>query len=532
MKPLLIIIERGDGTTDPTALNEYFGQFARVCYVGQDQRGSASSGLEFHGAGSPREQLAIVNTLLAGFAQSDAVLLFSTTRPVDSTWPENLARLNELAGSAAILCSVLIQKTENGHRFVYAYGRQIVSRWGSFLENNRVGFGDSLHRARAEPLHRVDSVNASLVYLPSELRGAIGPLDLELSSSDAIVTWTLVLDDLCMRTQSAGNKVFGCGPVWTEDSLFTEQPISYAISGQQLDRWIRKWGWDPRDPSLEAVRARWLDTETCWNVGRKLVPTPITYGAPVDVLIVTRNNPKQLAAALDSVGKSDYPNLKVYILDNGSTDDATFQFLSALRQCGRFPVKCLALPVNVGVPAGMNWLVAISDSPLVARLDDDAEIPANCFSSLVETLLRHPFSGAVAPKSFNEEPDGSRSINYCGAYGSPLSDLAVNSFVAKVCTSGGPLLVYRRDAIRETGEFDLHFSPAQVEDLDHAIRVYERGYDLLYDGRVIVRHFAKGKDGIGLAHLIRGGDSFNRLLRRMGDEWLGRVRTKPFELID
>jgi GT2 family glycosyltransferase len=41
-------------------------------------------------------------------------------------------------------------------------------------------------------------------------------------------------------------------------------PARQAILQRHCDHWREKWGWDPLNPDMEAIRARWTGTEVCW----------------------------------------------------------------------------------------------------------------------------------------------------------------------------------------------------------------------------------------------------------------------------
>jgi GT2 family glycosyltransferase len=41
-------------------------------------------------------------------------------------------------------------------------------------------------------------------------------------------------------------------------------PARQAILQRHVEHWREKWGWDPLNPDMDAIRARWSGTEVCW----------------------------------------------------------------------------------------------------------------------------------------------------------------------------------------------------------------------------------------------------------------------------
>jgi GT2 family glycosyltransferase len=41
-------------------------------------------------------------------------------------------------------------------------------------------------------------------------------------------------------------------------------PARQAILERHCEHWRQKWGWDPLNPDMDVVRARWAGTEVCW----------------------------------------------------------------------------------------------------------------------------------------------------------------------------------------------------------------------------------------------------------------------------
>jgi len=211
---------------------------------------------------------------------------------------------------------------------------------------------------------------------------------------------------------------------------------------------------------------------------------------------------------MESLLESDYPDIRVWVLDNGSTDE-TPPFLKGLEGGGgKFPVTVVSTPVNIGLPAALNWLVRVSGlagsdgvtpASLLARLDDDVILQPDWLSKMVSALKRHSQAGLVGCKIL--EPDG-KTIQFADHRFWPQGfgyenqpDEGQCDYLALSNSVRGCCLLYRREVFAAAGMFDIRYSPSQVDDPDHQVALRAAGYDVLFEGRVGVIHdLNAGKD--------------------------------------
>jgi GT2 family glycosyltransferase len=379
----------------------------------------------------------------------------------------------------------------------------------------------------------VDAVSGGLALYRRAALDAIGQMD------DSYVTPGLCEDDLGVALWTKGWRVLCLGAVKAR----VTGAAAIAAAGptrpdaEDLGYWRDRWGWDAQCPDLQQVRRLWGSTPLCREVGATLSGTafetasfqgatgPDAEHPPVDILIPTYNSRAWLERCLVSLAETDYPAARITVLDNGSTDD-TAEFLktfgaSMAARGNTLAFRSVRIPMN-GLPCRMNWLLSITDAPLVARCDDDIVVPANWLAHLVETLRRHPYAGAVAPKVLNYgEPGtlqfGDIRIWPVNNYNHLIPDTGQCDIVTRTTHACVSCVVYRRRAFEVAGPYDIGFSPSQLDDLDHFIALRTAGYDVLYDGRVAVQHkINSGADRSRKAQSSHPAN-FGRLIGKWGE---------------
>ena len=384
-------------------------------------------------------------------------------------------------------------------------GRNIINGLGFHLRHrDRKAFAPNGAGGKAV---EVDAVHGGLAYYRREVITAVGGIDEKFGQ-----LWTEDMD-FCVAARFHGFKVYvepavaavhytrSWGPTsvvripGTENSL---HQVTWAAKQQaeraQAKYWEAKWGWNPFYPDLNEIRRLYGHTEICWQIGEAMRSRPEPEFPAVDCCLVTANNLALLKRCLESLAKTDYPpdRIKVYIADNGSTD-GSIAYLESL--AGHYPLQIILnkLPLNTGVPVGLNWAVQQGGGQLVARLDDDIVLPPNWLALMVQDLRARPFAGCVGPKILN---DDARHGIQCGAfrhfpglYGhEDEADLGQADYLARAIHVRGCCNLYRREVFARCGLFDLRFSPSQFDDPDHHIALAAAGYEILYEGRVSVIH--------------------------------------------
>lgn len=261
-----------------------------------------------------------------------------------------------------------------------------------------------------------------------------------------------------------------------------------------------------------------------WRISLKLEPMQPTLllkmydslTAPPDPDLVRRNkvhiafytfNKLQMTLeTLQSLLESDIGDAPISLLNNGSTEFSEQDFragVDAVRQ-GR-PVNLIQLPTNIGAPAARNWLRCLPETAAadyLAYLDDDVLLPKNWLAHYLQDLKDFPQALVAGPQCINPGPISTtqyvwryferigdhniRFTNNCpqfmdfGQYGSRRLCLSVMG-----CCH---LFDMRRWNGLGLPDFDIRFSPSQVDDLEHDMQIWKAKGQVVYDGRVRVVH--------------------------------------------
>jgi GT2 family glycosyltransferase len=215
------------------------------------------------------------------------------------------------------------------------------------------------------------------------------------------------------------------------------------------------------------------------------------------VLILNFNGIDWLKICIPSVMRSTYPNLIVYVVDNGSTDGSQ-NFVKT-----RFPsVRLVTFQTNLGFAEAYNLAVAAVDAEYVLCLNNDTSIlTRNWIDLLVERLETNSDVAAVGCKlvTMNDpqilDSVGAMGIKYwrgfvdIGKYERDLGqydDPPLTPF--SVC---GAAMLVRRSAFNLVGGFDSGFF-AYVEDVDLSWRLRLRRFKLAYEPAAKVAHYYSG----------------------------------------
>jgi GT2 family glycosyltransferase/glycosyltransferase involved in cell wall biosynthesis len=179
--------------------------------------------------------------------------------------------------------------------------------------------------------------------------------------------------------------------------------------------------------------------------------------ARVSFVVPLFNQGEYVQAAIGSALSSDYPNVEVVVVDDGSTDPATRQVFDELR--GVVKVR----QENRGLAAARNAGIAASSGTLILPLDAD---------DLVD-----PAYAGLAARSLERSPDLVYVTSYARNFGlfeggfAPVGN--VLTLMPFLHTDGRCASLYRRSALEQVGGYDEDL--LAYEDWDLQIRLGKAG---------------------------------------------------------
>lgn len=254
---------------------------------------------------------------------------------------------------------------------------------------------------------------------------------------------------------------------------------------------------------------------------------PLPEEPRVHLIILTYNREEHVTRALRELAATDYSNYAVFIADNGSTD-AT---LARAREAATFfpphvPVSIEALPTNLGRPVGHNWLLTAHDhsaAQYIAIGDDDLiSVPKDWLRRMIQTAKALPGCACVGGKALTPGcprtiHGGVRNFTQFGpdcvdlTNSAEQDDLGQFDFVDIVDHVIGCLHIFDKRALDKTGLFDIRFSPCQMVDIEHHLRMRLAGDNIVFNGLISFEHLRAMGVEAGRSRVTLGNSLGNML---------------------
>ena len=258
----------------------------------------------------------------------------------------------------------------------------------------------------------------------------------------------------------------------------------------------------------------------------------------VAVIVLTMNSARHVDECLDSLVRSTYPNLAIWVVDNGSTDRTRELIQPFLPR-----IRLLPLEKNVGFAAGNNRgmeAALAAGADFVLLLNDDTRIDPDCIAALMEAFASDPDrTGMVSPViAAYDQP----ARTYVGGridpatWGAaeierPAADLppCVDVEYASGCALLVPAAVIRKIGMLDEQLF-MYF-----EDADWCLRCRKSGKRVVVATRGRVLH--KGSGGGGGAKSLNAYYYYHRTWVRIVRKYAPRrqgarlIRGFPFGLL-
>ena len=210
----------------------------------------------------------------------------------------------------------------------------------------------------------------------------------------------------------------------------------------------------------------------------------------VSVIIPTRNGLKVLEPCLTSLLQlTRYPDLEVLVVDNGSDDPATLQFLEGLENLGRISVLRDPSPFNYS--ALNNKAVEQASGTVICLLNNDIEvIEPDWLEALVVQVLR-PGVGAVGARLLYPNQTlqhagvllgvgGVANHAHLGWPGEHPGYFSRAQLTQEMAAVTAACLVVRRDHYLQVGGLDEHNLKVAFNDVDFCLKLREVGLQNVY----------------------------------------------------
>ena len=223
------------------------------------------------------------------------------------------------------------------------------------------------------------------------------------------------------------------------------------------------------------------------------------YQPLVSIITVNYNQPEMTVAMLDSIRNLAYPNLEVFVVDNGSRENP----IPALE--ARFPnIIGIRSDENLGFAGGNNLAVPRAKGELLFFVNNDTELADGLIEKLVACFVNIPKLGAVSPLIMyypGPETNGKNIIQFLGA-------TKVNSFTARNETiaegeenigqyaqkdaysspyAHGAAMMVPAKVVKDVGPMSNLFF-LYYEELDWCDRIRAKGYEVYIEPKAEIFH--------------------------------------------
>lgn len=235
-----------------------------------------------------------------------------------------------------------------------------------------------------------------------------------------------------------------------------------------------------------AILARWsalalLSALDWWR--RQGAPAPEAPGGrwpAVAVVIPAFNEERVLRGAVESALSCDYPELRVIIVDDGSTD-GTWTLAEELAGDPRV----LAVPQrpNQGKPAALDAGIEAAGTELVITVDADTVLARDAVRHLVAPLLHDARLAAVAGNVKVGNRGGILMVLQSLEYVTGLNlGRRAQHVLGCITTVPGAAGAWRVEAVRGVGGVP---DATRIEDTDLTLRVQQAGWSVVYEPRAV-----------------------------------------------
>jgi GT2 family glycosyltransferase/tetratricopeptide (TPR) repeat protein len=231
--------------------------------------------------------------------------------------------------------------------------------------------------------------------------------------------------------------------------------------------------------------------------------------AVIHAIIPTRDNGEDVGPFVRSLrARSEHASdLRITVVDNGSTDAGTLGTLAELQAEGVDVFRCNE-PFNW---SRLNNLgAARGDSTLLLFANDDMRMLTSHWDETLRGLLARPEVGVVGAKLLYPDSTVQHAGILFGWRGRAIHDGLYESADAegpgwrwrlrrRVSAVTGAFLAVRRDVFQAVGGFDAQRLAVGYSDLDLALKARELGLAVLWEPAIMLTHFESKSRG--LTHL-------------------------------
>ncbi len=209
----------------------------------------------------------------------------------------------------------------------------------------------------------------------------------------------------------------------------------------------------------------------------------------VCINIVTWNNEKDIRDCLKSILSQDYPNFKVTVVDNNSSDKT----VQIINEEFKNKVEVLAQTENHFYTGGNNIGIQHAfnkyNPEFVLILNPDIYAPEDLLSELIKPLIADSKVGATGPKIKFWKNQNEGLINSAGLFYDGFMEAYHIGFMQEqkeVFAVSGTAILYRAEMLKQIGLYAN--IKMYLDEVEMFIRVKKAGWKVVYVPSVTLGH--------------------------------------------
>jgi O-antigen biosynthesis protein len=256
----------------------------------------------------------------------------------------------------------------------------------------------------------------------------------------------------------------------------------------------------------------------------------------VSIIIPTRDGRSHLVACIDSIKKHKDPNVELIIVDNGSKDKQTIDYLRQLAKSGT--ANILSYNREFNFSKINNFAVGHASGELLCFLNDDTEVVSPEWLNRARTLLSIPAIGIVGARLLYADmtlqhfgihlglgPHKVAGTPYVGQHTSNPGLASKAILMQQFCSVTGACLFIRREDFMKVGGFEPELAVA-YNDVDLCLKLRNTGLQVVCDPDIELIHHESKSRGLDLTpekrqRLDREGEWMRR-------KWEKKLDADPF----
>jgi hypothetical protein len=218
-------------------------------------------------------------------------------------------------------------------------------------------------------------------------------------------------------------------------------------------------------------------------------------------IVLNWNGKRYLKNCLDAVIASSYKNLKIIVVDNGSTDGSG-EFVKANYK----QITLIKNRSNMGWTGGNNKGIKYAlknGADVIFILNNDTEIEKRCIEELLAVLESREDIGVVGPKIYlSVNGKKTKRISFVGGKFTPNRYFGIHKHNNKIDTGKynkvketdfitGAAIMVKSNVFKKVGLFDDKYF-IYYDEADFCVRTRENGYKIFIVPKGIVYHEFSG----------------------------------------